>query len=937
MSVNGRRKLKAALAAACLAAGGLLAGTPAYAVDVAESKTYYERALKQYEREEYRAAQIELRNALKANPNNAEARLLLARIYLKAGQGIAAQTELEAARRAGVPVDDTRVEMGRALLFQQQYQPALNELDLARVPAAARSEALELRGLAYMGLGDDPKGLETLLEAREANPGNVNAHIALARFYAGKNQRADAVASIDQALAIEPDHAGALVLKGDLTRNIEGLEAALPFFERAIEAQPDNLAARLERAATLIDLKRDDDARGEIDFVYKRVPDHPLAHYLSSVLKARAGDFAGANELMNQTKGALDGYLPATQFRGILAYQLGQFEQAQSLLSRVVSAVPRSFAARRIYGATLLRLGNAQGAVDALQPLIDEGQQEASILALYGMALVQLGDYQQAMTYFENAVAASPDTAALRTQLAVSQMALGDQQSAARELQAVLKMEPDSMQAMVMLALIDLKSGEFDRALETATTLSKKYKNQPIAENMIGAAYLGKGDVANAERYFRLSLEKDANYHEARRNLAQIHRVKGELDESRRQYSRVLEGAPDDVKSMLALADLARLQGQPEAMVDWLTRAVRADPSVLEPRLQLIAGYLGIGDRNKALSEAMSVARDFPENPTAIEAVGRTQGMAESFDEAVITLNRLVSLVPDNVGARRLLGQAQWRAGDRDAARGTFRRALSLEGELGPILLDLIELEREAGNFDQALSYAGQLRQEFPNMNVADATLGRLYSAMENWPRAAEAYERARAIEANKPIVLGLYQAYTNMKAHDKATGVLEDWAVTDPNDVTIQLALAGAHMTAKNYSAALAIYEKLQSAGEENPAVLNNMAYVYQRQGDPRMLATAAKAYELNRDSPYIADTYGWILAKEGHDLRLGLELLQGAAAKLPDVPDVRYHLAYALHVNGRTAAARQELEKLLAGSKVDFDEIDDARALLSRLKGAQ
>ncbi|GAB4139548.1 MAG: PEP-CTERM system TPR-repeat protein PrsT [Sphingomonadales bacterium] len=937
MNGTWRSRIKSTVAAICLAQVGLLwAAAPAWAVDIAESQTHYERALKAFEAEEFRTAQIELRNALKANPDNADARMLLARIYLKAGQGIAAQTEIEAARRVGVAIDDSRIDMARALLFQQEYQRALTELDLARVPVGQRSEALELSGLAYLGLGDDPKALETLLQAREADPNNVNAHIALSRYYAGKNQRADALASIDQALALDPDHAGALVLKGDLTRNIEGLEAALPYFDRAIESQPENLAARLERAATLVDMQRDDEAKREIDFVYKRMPEHPLAHYLSAVLLARKGDYAGASELMDQTKGALDGYLPATQFRGIIAYQLGRFEQAQSLLQRVVTAVPRSFMARRIYGATLMRLGNPQGALDALQPMIDEGEKDSGLLALYGMALVQIGDFQQAMTYFENAVAAAPDRAALRTQLAVSQMALGDPQSASRELEAVLKMDPDSLQAMVMLSLIDLKAGEFDKALATATKLAEKYKDQPIADNLIGTAHLGKGDVGQAERYFKLALEKNPDYHEARRNLAQLYRAAGQLDESRRQYVRVLEGDPDNVQSMLALADLARLQGQPEVMVDWLGKAVRVDPEALEPRLQLIAAFLGLGNQNRALTEAASLGREFPDNASAVEAVGRTYALAEDYDEAIFHFNRLITLVPENPGARRLLAQAQWRSGDVEAARATLRRALSLEGNLGDILLDLVNLEQEQGNFETALGYAGQLRQQFPNMNVADAAIGRVQMGARNWAAAAEAYERARATESNKGIVIGLYQAYSNLGAHDKAVNVLEDWLATDPNDVTVQLALAGSHLSAKNYDRALEIYEQLQGAGEENPAVLNNMAFIYQKKGDSRMVATAAKAYELNRDSPYIADTYGWILVKNGNDPARGLQLIQQAADKLVDVPDVRYHLAYALNANGRRAAALRELEDLLADDP-EFDEVPDARALLAQLKADQ
>ncbi|RME95310.1 MAG: hypothetical protein D6773_18540, partial [Alphaproteobacteria bacterium] len=66
-----------------------------------ESRTFLEEARGYADKGDIRSALIELRNSLKADPNNVDARLLLADLYLKGGQGIAAQTEIEAARKAG--------------------------------------------------------------------------------------------------------------------------------------------------------------------------------------------------------------------------------------------------------------------------------------------------------------------------------------------------------------------------------------------------------------------------------------------------------------------------------------------------------------------------------------------------------------------------------------------------------------------------------------------------------------------------------------------------------------------------------------------------------------------------------------------------------------------------------------------------------------------
>ena len=53
-----------------------------------------------------------------------------------------------------------------------------------------------------------------------------------------------------------PRNVEALVLRGELTRGQYGLAAALPWFDRALEVDPDNVAALLERAITYGDLGR---------------------------------------------------------------------------------------------------------------------------------------------------------------------------------------------------------------------------------------------------------------------------------------------------------------------------------------------------------------------------------------------------------------------------------------------------------------------------------------------------------------------------------------------------------------------------------------------------------------------------------------------------------------------------------------------------------
>ena len=69
--------------------------------------------------------------------------------------------------------------------------------------------------------------------------------------------------------------------------------------------------------------------------------------------------------------------------------------------------------------------------------------------------------------------------------------------------------------------------------------------------------------------------------------------------------------------------------------------------------------------------------------------------------------------------------------------------------------------------------------------------------------------------------------------------------------------------------------------------------------------------------------------------DPKRGLELIRQASTYAPHVPEIRYHLAVALHKNGHAEEARKELERLLR-ARSDFPQRKEAQALLAQIKGS-
>jgi Flp pilus assembly protein TadD len=79
------------------------------------------------------------------------------------------------------------------------------------------------------------------------------------------------------------------------------------------------------------------------------------------------------------------------------------------------------------------------------------------------------------------------------------------------------------------------------------------------------------------------------------------------------------------------------------------------------------------------------------------------------------------------------------------------------------------------------------------------------------------------------------------------------------------------------------------------------------------------------------VADTFGWILTKQG-DANRALPILEKASKQVPANQSIQFHHAYALAQAGRADDARTQLEALL-GEPGDFQERAEAESTLQRL----
>ncbi|NNC73049.1 MAG: tetratricopeptide repeat protein [Sphingomonadaceae bacterium] len=242
------------------------------------------------------SARVEAMNAVQAEPDNEAAWLLLARSQLALGDGPGAAGTVARARAAGVTAGRTRHLFAEAALLQGDTALALSETAADDIAPEFLGDAARMRARALHTQGDTQRAAAVFDVAIEIDPESSGLWLDIARFRMDTGALGGAIEAADRSVELDATNVEALVLKGRLVRSQYGLVASLPWFERALEVNPDYMPALFEQAKTLGEVGRYTEMLAATRAVLKREPGNADALYLQAVLAARAQFPAGAKD-----------------------------------------------------------------------------------------------------------------------------------------------------------------------------------------------------------------------------------------------------------------------------------------------------------------------------------------------------------------------------------------------------------------------------------------------------------------------------------------------------------------------------------------------------------------------------------------------------------------------------------------------------------------
>ncbi|MEN9538427.1 MAG: hypothetical protein RLZZ126_662, partial [Pseudomonadota bacterium] len=812
------------------------------------------------------------------------------------------------------------------------------DMSPAGLPLALRQQIMLIRSAAEADLGEPRTALRTIEQARALDPQMPGAWLAEVPVRLRLGQYAEASAAVDKAVSLAPESADTHYLRGSVVHAAGKASQAVESYGKALAIDPNHLGALIARAGLLIDLNRFADARKDLDSIQKINPEHPLGIYLRALVAERDGKVKEAQTALRELTELLDRipldyirYKPQVlMLNGLAHFGLNEPEKAKQYFEIYLKAQGDSPIAKPL-AQIYLRTRNYDQAITTLEIYLRARPNDVQALTLLGSALMANGQYARASRLMEQAIA-SRDDPRLHAVLGMSMLSSGQTSKAMVELEKAVKADPGQIAAATTLITYYQRNAQFSKAIALAETLVKRNEKNPGLSNLLGMVKANSGNAAGARQAFDKALALQPKFVLPKLNLARLDIRAGQYPQAEQRLKDVLTAEPKNSEAMFEFANLETRRGRIPATREWLDKAVASSgPRETRWGLALADFHLAHGNTKLALKAAKDMATKTPDDLPVVMMLAKAHLAAGDVASAKTQLTLATRLADFNPQAQTQVAELQLAANNLEGAAYSIDKALSGQATYVPALALQARLDIRRGNKSAADKRVRDLIAKHPKSVVGHWLQADLAAANGQSTEAVAAYRRAYAVSPSTESFLRAFNAMSFVQAQG-TTDFAQQWLKQHPGDVLARTALGNHFSRAGNLAAAKTEYQQALKLAPEQPEVLNNLANVLIHLKDPQAVAVAEQAVRANPDNGLVVDTLGWALASSGQSDK-ALATLRQARNLEPEHPEIHYHLGVVLAQLGQKPEARDQLNTALKLNP-QLRQAAHARELLDNLR---
>lgn len=761
------------------------------------------------------------------------------------------------------------------------------------------------RGQAYYAQGNYVKASLEFRNALQISPKDPNAAVMAGRTAEKLGRMRDAAVLYQAVVDNAPDNPEARADLGRLMVLGGAAERGLAIIEPGLAKHPDDAGLLTARAFVLLNQKDPDKAAAlaDVEHALRIAPASEEAVALRASMYRDAGDFAGGAAFVSR---ALQRLPNSTDLRQILAKlyrDAGDPGKAEEQLRALVRLKPQEPQFRYQLAQFYSDSHRKDDAQKVLEDAVRDLKSDEARLRLVAFLAAERTPAQADRT-LRDFIAQDPKNEDLRLALGALLQRTGPPKPAIDVYEEVVRRDGTGAKALIArdrIAALAVHERRYDDARKLVDEVLAENAHDNDALSLRGEIYLARADLPAAIADFRAVLREQPDASGVSRLLAQAYLANGQPTLAEESLRKALELAPDDKPLLLQLAQLLEQNGRAAQAVAALEAPARAakDDAVLQD----------------ALVRAYLANRDYASAYTAAQA--------------------LQTLRPDSADGYYLAGLAAQGQNQPDEAQKQLTHALAVQPQTIDALTALSQLEVSRGRADQAVKLLNETFERNKSNAFPLNLLGEVYMEQKDFGRAVSALTHASEVAPQ------WWPPYRNLGLARESTGdtaaaiaAYQAGIKVAPSVPKLPIELAQLYEKHDRVADAIACYDAWLKQNSPVPSVTRNLALLlvtYRHDTASLDRARDLTAGFASSNDGTLLDTSGWVHVKR-QEYAQALPLLERAAERAPESPEIRYHLAIAELNAGQPERARSNLKAALSGS-AKFFGIEEARSALAAL----
>ena len=718
----------------------------------------------------------------------------------------------------------------------------------------------------------------SLLNAVVADdPNHVEAKHELAKFNLIIGQRDEAYELIEEALGINPNHAGSIALRGVFHSANNTLVAARNDANQAIGIDDENIVA-LSLVSALNFKDENYDAA-------------------INLLQSASSKFKETNKRKWKE----------VQILLISAYaRAGQNEKISAIFEGLVEAYPENIQYKNRLANIYAQNGNfAKGEAVLLSETEGDDSEEYKKLLSHVSFISQHKDAEQALKLLQKY--ASEDDADPKVKLALAQHYF--------------------------------KTKEYDQAKPILEELAEDKVNileANDAKNYLAYSSLQDRDVEGALNLVDEVLAESPTNNRALMIRGTIALSKRDAPQAIADFSTLLRDQPNNLRVVRQLAAAYILNGQEDLAKDLVQRAVEIDSSSKD--LNLL--YARLQGKDQEFDSAISTVNQLIETDNqdlaSIKTLFDLQVASKDYEGAKETADKLKSISEDNPLGYYLSGVLSQNDNDISSAERDYLTALEKNPRANEPLSALVRLYVSQEQIEKAFAFLDNMITEDPEYLVPYNLKGELALSQKDYPLATKSFEQAISQNATWWLPYrGLSLVHAVQNDIDGSFASLQRGIDNGANAERLGIDLALAQYKLDRRDDAIKTYETVIEKMPNSALAKNNLAMILvDDQADEQSISQAIGYIDDidNINEGALLDTAGWVHYKAGN-LNRAIEYLTKAIELSPEVPELHYHIGMAYAGQGILDKAKEHLQIATANQEANYEGREEAEQKLKEL----